>query len=52
MQNLKYGDGGDIFPMFWKGFLYILSHLYGNTSFKGVSDNTQHNPNKIKKIYV
>ena len=26
MQNLKYGDGRDFFPMFWKGFLYILSH--------------------------
>ena len=26
MQNLKYGDGWDLFPMFWKEFPYILSH--------------------------
>ena len=26
MQNLKYGDGRDLFSMVWKGFLYILSH--------------------------
>ena len=26
MQNLKYGDGSDLFPMVWKGFLYILNH--------------------------
>ena len=26
MQNLEYGDGRDLFPMVWKGFLYILSH--------------------------
>ena len=25
MQNLKYGDGRDLFPMALKGFLYILS---------------------------
>ena len=26
MQNLEYGDGWDLFPMVWKGFLYILCH--------------------------
>ena len=26
MQNLEYGDGRDLFPIVWKGFLYILSH--------------------------
>ena len=26
MQNPKYGDGRDLFPVAWKGFLYILSH--------------------------
>ena len=26
MQNLKYGEGRDIFPLVWKEFLYILSH--------------------------
>ena len=26
IQNLKYDDGRDLFPMRWKGFLYILSH--------------------------
>ena len=41
MQNLKYGDGRDLFPMVWKGFLYILSHPYGIPSFKGVPDNIQ-----------
>ena len=23
---VKYGDGRDLFPMVWKGFLYILGH--------------------------
>ena len=27
IQNPKYGDGGDLFPVVWKGFLYILSHF-------------------------
>ena len=26
MQNLECGDGRDLFPIVWKGFLYILSH--------------------------
>ena len=26
MQNLKYSDGRDLFPMVSKGFLYILNH--------------------------
>ena len=26
MKNLEYGDGRDVFPIVWKGFLYILSH--------------------------
>ena len=26
VQNPKYGDGWDLFPVVWKGFLYILSH--------------------------
>ena len=41
MQNHNYGDGRDLFPMVWKGFLYILSHPWGNPSFKGVPDNIQ-----------
>ena len=39
MQNPKYGNGRDIFPVVWKGFLYILSHPYGDPSFKGVPDD-------------
>ena len=37
--------------------VYILSHPYGNPSFKDVPDNiqldyNQYNPYKIEKIYV
>ena len=39
MQNLKYGDGRDLFPMALKGFLYILSPPSGDPSFKGVPDD-------------
>ena len=42
MQNLKYGDGRDLFPMVWKGFLYNLSHPLGDPSFKGVPDDILH----------
>ena len=26
IQNPKYGDGRDLFPVVWKEFLYVLSH--------------------------
>jgi len=42
MQNLKYGDGRDLFPLGWKRFLYILSHPLGDPSFKGVPDDIFH----------
>ena len=33
MQNPKYGDGRNLCPVVWKGFIYILSHPYGNLLF-------------------
>ena len=39
MQNSKYSDGRDLFPVVWKEFLHIKSHTQGNPSFKGVPDN-------------
>ena len=41
MLHLEYGDGRDLFPIVWKGILYILSPPYGDPSFNGVPDNIQ-----------
>ena len=38
IHNLKYGEGRDLFPRGWKGFLYIVSHPQGDPLFKGVPD--------------
>ena len=40
MQNLKYGDGRDLFFLwFGKDFFFILGHPLGDPSFKGVPDD-------------
>ena len=56
MQNPKYGDSRNLYPMILKLFLYVSSHPQENTSFKGISENILldllTNRGQIKKIHI
>ena len=39
MQNPKYGDSRNLYPLILKLYLYVSSHPQENPSFKGISEN-------------